>query len=368
MKILFVDEELGNSQKKKCFDRRFLERLLQEGYGVDIFSFCSKETKRIAEEGYIYDMSRHSSLATSLALLFRIVFVRYDVIDFQEKIGLWKFLAVKIVHPTCSIIIHKATSKNPLSFSEKFLLRHVDQVVVPSRNIKTILRKKGIKNSVVIPGYRSFEKSYEKNIYLFGDSLVKEKQYITLSFSQKSNVDAFVKVLRSYEKMLKTNRISNNIAFVALLSHTTKEQDLLLYTLALSQPLFFVHKANSYDEKRGIIGKSLLFVGFQETPEREKEDAIGFGVPVLYAGEKQTRKTNIFSSIVSYRALCEELSYIFNASQREMQEIMEKEKKRVQRKFRFSNYVNKNRDLYQECIASKRVGKLSWSALPTDHS
>ena len=369
MKILFVDTMNHNGTSKSSFDRKFLTHLAREGYAIDIFSCLSGEEKEIVKDGYVYEGQRHSSFVTTLARVFRILFVRYDVVDFREKVNILEFLVLKCFHPMCSIVVHKKeTQEISLSFLERFILKHSDRLVVPSKDMKRMFRKEGIKRCVVIPEYRSFGKPLEKNIRLFGDSVVRERQYLTFSFSQESDVDMFTKVLRSYEKMLKTNRIANNIAFVVLLSDTTKEQELLLYTLALTQPLLFVHKSVSYEEMRGIVSKSLLFLSSRETLEREREDAIGFGVPVLFLGEGSEKKMHTFTSQISYKEICETFSYIFNASQKEIEKKVEKGRRKIRKTFQFSNYVHKNTDLYQECIASKRTGKLSWSSAHIDHS
>lgn len=368
MKILFVDTMKQDGKIGACFDRKYLSQLDREGHKVDVFSCISEKDEYISEYNYLYEMNNHSSLTNILSRLFRMTIVRYDVVDFQERVGLLEFLVLRLFHPTCLIFVHKAHLEKKLFFSlNRFVLKYIDHIIVPTRKLKKKLNKEHIRQCTIVPKYKSFSKNPEKNIHLFGDSVLRQKQYLTYSFCQNSNFDAFVKMLRSYEKMLKTNRISNNIAFVVLLTKTTKEQELLLYTLALSQPLLFIHKTSSYTERRGIISKSLLFLSSEETPFQEKEDAIGFGVPVLFIGEPFEHKTHTFTTQASYKNICEALSYIFNTSEKEIEKKIEKERRKIRAIFRFSNYVHKNTDAYQECLALKRAKKLSWSAVPIDH-
>lgn len=381
MKIVFIEPFFHSETNVRSFDQGLIKGLLE--HGNEVFLFSREKSLPEGEDfskknSYFHFVSFPRFFSTNafmyaLARCFSLLWLRFDVLNVSGKDFSWEYFLVRMFHPHRAItrrFTFKQVSVEKLSLFWSKIFFRADVFFVEENEEKKKLPKHIRRRTLVLGREKRYTKK-KRNIHIFSQYALKEKSYILYRVEDLSDSKALLQIIRAYEYLVKTNKITNNTPLVLIVENMDESLQTYVDSLMMTQPMIKVIKeVNEEDRLTLVFGALTYIVSNTVSSLQMARDAVGFGVPVIKMDKKRTDpivEKSCFQTDNSVEQLSGMLAYILNVPVQKIEEKLESGKKRMYRKHGHIPLLKKTMEIYREAIVSRRCTSMKFDIAKKIH-
>ncbi len=382
MKIVFVEPFFSSEKRSRSFDRGLIKGLLE--HGNEVFFLSSRIAPQESEEFLKSNFSFHfisfprfftkNTFFYSLARCFVLLWFRFDIVHIFGRDISWEYFLVRAFHPH-RVCIRRldfqetSSMKKSFSFWDTIFLQ-ADVFLVEEKEEKKKLPKYIRKQTIILEREKRYTRK-KMDMTIFSQYDVKEKSYILYRIETMADSKALLQVIRSYEHLQKTNKITNNTLLIIIAENMNETLQSYIDSFVITQPMIKVIKKTREEDRFALVSSALVYIVSDTTTSLQTaRDAVGFGVPVIKMDKKTTDaivEKSCFQADTSGEQLSKMLAYILNVPFQKIEEKLESGKKRMYRKHGHTPLLKKTLEIYQEALVSRRCTSIKFEKAKKVH-
>ncbi|NCU41709.1 MAG: hypothetical protein EOM19_03220 [Candidatus Moranbacteria bacterium] len=381
MKIVFIEPFFHSETNSRSFDRGLIKGLLE--HGNEVFLFSPEKTLPEIEDffrknSYFHFVSfprffSQNPFMYSLARCFSLLWLRFDVLNVSGRDFSWEYFLVRTFHPYIALtrrLSSKQISIKKMSSFWKKIFFHADVFFVEENEDKKKLPKHIRRRTIVLGREKRYTRK-NRNMDIFSQYVLKEKSYILYRVEDLSDSKVLLQIIRAYEHLGKTNKITNNTPLVLIVEDGNESLQAYVDSLVMTQPMIKVIKELTEEDLSTLVFGALTYIVSDIVFSLQMaRDAVGFGVPVIKMDKKRADlivEKSCFQIDNSVEQLSGMLAYILNVPFQKIEEKLESGKKRMYRKHGHIPLLKKTLEIYREAIVNRRCTSMKFDITKKIH-